>query len=245
MDLTKDKSAKEEPAKVDHDITVKVFPPGPNSQALLKRLGNAIGQSNYLGLYGIALNQGSGPYMMDLDGNVYLDCLAGASVNILGYGNENIPKRLYDIARSMQNTCFPYSPNVHAVELAEHLIRITPGTYPKRVMIGLSGSDSIGGALESVRKYTKKMGIIYFKNAYHGSTGLSQSASGFETLKEGIYPPSSNFISVDFPSTADLAEQTLSKIEEHLAGGKVGGVVAEIIQGDGGIHVPVEGFFQT
>ena len=84
MDLTKDKSAKEEPAKVDHDITVKVFPPGPNSQALLKRLGNAIGQSNYLGLYGIALNQGSGPYMMDLDGNVYLDCLAGASVNILG-----------------------------------------------------------------------------------------------------------------------------------------------------------------
>ena len=245
MDLARNESAKEEPAEVDHDITVKVFPPGPNSQALLKRLGNAIGQSNYLGLYGISLNQGSGPYMMDLDGNVYLDCLAGASVNILGYGNENIPKRLYDIARSMQNTCFPYSPNVHAVELAEHLIRITPGTHPKRVMIGLSGSDSIGGALESVRKYTKKMGIIYFKNAYHGSTGLSQSASGFETLKEGLYPPSSNFISVDFPSTADLAEQTLNKIEEHLAGGKVGGVVAEIIQGDGGIHLPVEGFFQT
>ena len=245
MDRATDKSVQQKPAKVDHDVTVTVLPPGPNSQALLKRLGNAIGRSNYLGLYGIALNQGSGPYMMDLDGNVYLDCLAGASVNILGYGNEGIPKRLYEIACSMQNTCFPYSPNVPAVELAEQLIRITPGTHPKRVMLGLSGSDSVGGALESVRKYTKKMGIIYFKNAYHGSTGLSQSASGFETLKEGLYPPSSNFISVDFPSTADLVEQTLSKIEEHLAGGKVGGVVAEIIQGDAGICVPVEGFFQS
>ena len=94
MDLARDESVKEEPAEVDEDITVKVFPPGPNSPALLKRLGNAIGQFNYLGLYGIALNQGSGPYMMDLDGNVYLDCLAGASVNILGNGNENIPKWL-------------------------------------------------------------------------------------------------------------------------------------------------------
>lgn len=119
MDQATDKSVQEEPAKVDHDVTVTVVPPGPNSQALLKRLGNAIGRSNYLGLYGIALNQGSGPYMMDPDDNVYLDCLTGASINILGYGNEDIPKRLYEITCSMHNTCFPYSPNVHAVELAE------------------------------------------------------------------------------------------------------------------------------
>ena len=56
------------------DVSVPVFPPGPNSQALLKRLDNAIGRTNYVGLYGIGLKKGSGPYMMDLDDNIYLDC---------------------------------------------------------------------------------------------------------------------------------------------------------------------------
>ena len=104
------------------DVSVPVFPPGPNSQALLKRLDNAIGRTNYVGLYGIGLKKGSGPYMMDLDDNIYLDCLAAASVNVLGYGNKEIPMKLYELATSMQNTGFIYSPNIQAVELAENLI---------------------------------------------------------------------------------------------------------------------------
>ena len=227
------------------DVSVPVFPPGPNSQALLKRLDNAIGHTNYVGLYGIGLKKGSGPYMMDLDDNIYLDCLAAASVNVLGYGNEEIPMKLYNLASSMQNTGFIYSPNIQAVELAENLIRITdPVPYPKRVLIGMSGSDSIGGALEAVRKYTKKMGIIHFKNAYHGSTGLSQPASGFGTLNDGIYPPSPEFVSVDFPKTPEQAQLTLSMVKRHLESGKFGGVVAEIFQGDAGVFLPAAGFFE-
>ena len=107
----------------------------------------------------------------------------------------------------------------------------------------MSGSDSIGGALEAVRKYTKKMGIIHFKNAYHGSTGLSQSASGFGTLNKGIYPPSPEFVSVEFPKTSEQAELTLAMIKEHLESGKYGGVVAEIFQGDAGVFLPAAGFF--
>ena len=227
------------------DVSVPVFPPGPNSQALLKRLDNAIGRTNYVGLYGIGLKKGSGPYMMDLDDNIYLDCLAGASVNVLGYGNKEIPMKLYELATSMQNTGFIYSPNIQAVELAENLIRITdPVPHPKRVLIGMSGSDSIGGALQAVRKYTKKMGIIHFKNAYHGSTGLSQSASGFGSLNEGIHPPSPEFVSVDFPKTPEQAELTLAMIKEHLESGRYGGVVAEIYQGDAGVFLPAAGFFK-
>lgn len=227
----------------ESDTSVTVFPPGPKSQDLLKRLKTAIGRTNYIGLYGISLKEGWGPYMKDLDDNVYLDCLAAASVNVLGYGNEEIPTKLYELARSMQNTGFVYTPNIPAVKLAEKLICITPGTHPKRVLLGLSGSDSNGGALEAVRKYTKKLAIIHFKNAYHGSTGLSQSASGFGLLNKGIYPPSSEFIAVDFPTTSEQAKKTLRTIETHLASGKVGGVIAEIFQGDAGIYLPAKGFF--
>ena len=89
------------------------------------------------------------------------------------------------------------------------------------------------------------MGIIHFNNAYHGSTGLSQSASGFGSLNEGIHSPSPEFVSVDFPKTLEQAELTLAMIKEHLESGKCGGVVAEIYQGDAGVFLPAAGFFKT
>ena len=229
-------------------VDVKVFPPGPKSQALLERLDKAIGRTNYTGLYGIVLDVyqgGDGPYMTDLDGNVYLDCLAAASVNVLGYGHEEISKKLEVIASSTQNSGFIYSPNVPAVELAETLISITPGTQAKRVLLGLSGSDSNGGALEAVRKFTHKQGIIHFKNAWHGSTGLSQCASAFGDTNKGIYPPSPKFVAVDFPTTQEKMQEVLDTIQKHLESGRVGGVIAEIIQGDAGIQMPADGFFRA
>ena len=227
-------------------IDMKVFPPGPKSQAMLSRLDNAIGRTNYTGLYGIVLDVyqgGDGPYMTDLDENVYLDCLAAASVNVLGYGRKDIAAKLGAIAGSTQNSGFIYSPNVPAIELAETLINVTPGKQAKRVLLGLSGSDSNGGALEAVRKFTGKQSVIHFKNAWHGSTGLSQCASVFGDTNKGIYPPSPKFLSVDFPTTQKKAEEALHTIQKYLDTGLVGGMIVEIIQGDAGILMPPAGFF--
>ena len=227
-------------------IDVKVFPPGPKSQEMLARLDNAIGRTNYVGLYGIVLDvyqRGEGLYITDLDGNVYLDCLAAASVNVLGYGRKDIAAKLRAITGSMQNSCFAYSPNVPAIELAETLISITPGKHAKRVLLGMSGSDSNGGALEAVRKFTEKLSIIHFKNAWHGSTGLSQRASAFGDNNKGIHPPSSKFLAVDFPTTQEKAEEVLYTVQKYLDTGLVGGMIVEIIQGDAGIQMPPAGFF--
>ena len=228
-------------------ISVSGIPPGQKSQALLKRLEDSISRTNNVGLYGIALESaaGSGPYMKDVDGNAYLDCLAAASVNILGYGQENIAKSLYTVTSSMQNTGFIYSPNTHAVELAEKLISITPGNWPKRVMLGLSGSDSNGGAIEAMRRFTTRKGVIHFKNAYHGSTGLSQQASDFNLLNKGIYLKTPFFASVSFPTTPDEGEAALKKIEKLLCSGIYGGFIAEVFQGDAGVFLPPPGFFRN
>ena len=223
--------------------TVKVSPPGPKSRELLARMKKVIGRSNYFGLYGITIVGGEGAYIVDLDGHVYLDCLAAASCNLLGNSYPQIADVYCQVAKTLQNSCFTYSPNPKAVELAEHLIRITPGEYPKKVLFGLSGSDSCDGAIKAMRKYTRKFALIKFKNDYHGSTGFSQAASGFRTLNEGILAPSSNFITMDYPVTRQQQEQVLEKIEQILVQGQVGGVMAESIQGDAGIHVPVPGFF--
>jgi 4-aminobutyrate aminotransferase-like enzyme len=225
-------------------IHIEASPPGPRSLSILKRMQRVVGRTNYIGLYGIALGGGDGAYVTDVDGNVYLDCLAGATTNVLGYGNAEVAQTYCRIAMELQNSCFPYSPNVHAVELAEQLLRTVPGVAAKKVLIGLSGSDSVGGAIEAMRKFTGRRAIIKFDNAYHGSTGLSQQASGFRALNEGVYPPSPDFISVGFPVTEQQNEQALARIETLLAGGEVGGIIVEPIQGDAGVQVPYRGFLR-
>jgi 4-aminobutyrate aminotransferase len=224
---------------------IKISPPGPNSIELLERMQKVIGRTNYSGLYGITLYKGNGVYITDVDGNTYLDCLTAASSNILGYSYDEVAKAYYNEAIKLQNSCLPYSPNIKAIELAENLIDLVPGNHPKKVLIGLSGSDSCEGAIEAMRKYTGKTAIIKFANAYHGSTGLSQQASGFRTLNSGIYPASSDFINIDYPITKKQSDVSLNEIKNHLKTGKVGGLIIEAIQGDAGIRVPFKGFIQN
>jgi 4-aminobutyrate aminotransferase len=225
-------------------INVKVSPPGPKSLELLENVRKYIGRSNYAGLYGIGLKEGNGIYIEDLDGNIYMDCLTAASSTLLGYSRDEIAKAYYDAALKIQQTCFPYSPNVETLEFAKKISEIAPGDFQKKVLIGLSGSDSICGSIEAARKYTGKMGIISFNFAYHGSTGLSQAASGFRSLNEGIYDMNSpDFIKVAFPVTPEDSESVLKNIESILAFGKTAAVVVEIIQGDAGTLLTPKGFF--
>lgn len=224
-------------------IQVNVSPPGPKSRSSLTRMRKVIGRSNYLGLYGITLVGGEDVYVTDLDGNVYLDCLAGASCNLLGYSHHEIVDVYSQVAKTLQNACFPYSLNQEAITLAETLIDITPGQSPKKVLFGLSGSDACDGAIEAMRKYTQKFALIKFKNDYHGSTGFSQAASGFRTLNAGLFHSSKDFITMDYPVTRHQREQVLHKIEKLLFHGQIGGILAEPIQGDAGMHIPEAGFF--
>jgi len=241
----KNSLALETTSSVKQGISVKVPPPGPKSIALLKDVKKYVGRSNYTGLYNIGLKGGNGVYIEDMDGNVYMDCLTAASSTILGYSHDEIAKAYYDSAVKIQQTTFGYSPNLETVEFAKKLVRIAPGDFPKKALIGLSGSDSVGGSIEAARKYTKKMGIISFDFAYHGSTGLSQAASGFKSLNEGVYDLNDpNFVKVPFPVTQEDSERALKNIESILAFGKTAAIVVEIIQGDGGTLLTPKGFYR-
>jgi len=227
-----------------NQISVTVSPPGPKSLALLEDVKKFTGRSEYCGYYGVGLKSGNGVYIEDMDGNIYLDCLTAASSTLLGYSQDEIAKAYYDTTLKIQQTCFGYSPNIEAIELARKLIEITPGDFEKKVQFGLSGSSSCCGSIEAVRKFTGKMGIISFDFAYHGSTGLSQAASGFRSLNEGIYDLNDpDFVKVKFPVTVAESETTLKNIESVLAFGKTAAVMVEIIQGDGGTLLAPGEFF--
>ncbi len=221
----------------------KVSIPGPGSRYNLNRLNTLIGRSNYTGLFGVTISGGYDNYLVDVDGNEYLDCFSAASTNILGY-SAGIEEVYYKQAKKIQHTAFGYSPNVPALDLAEKLIEIAPGNTPKKVLFGLSGSDACGTAIAATRKYTEKLGIISFKYAYHGATGLSQPASGFDRHSDGLYDPDlPNFAQLDYPTTDRLAEWALDQIA-RLLGEDYGGVLIEPIQGDAGVLFPAPGFLK-
>ncbi len=216
--------------------------PGPRSVEMLTRMRSVIGRASYSGLYGITLTAGVGCYIEDVDGNRYLDCLSAASSCSLGYGQQVLIDAYQQAAERLPQSCFLYSPNEYAIQLAEKLLTITPGSDQHRVMLGLSGSDASGGAVKAVRAWTRNQTIIHFKNDYHGSTGLSQAASTFGNLNEGIIGNSPNFLAFDFPDTPAQATRTLDAIRHCLTRQQAGGILCEAIQGDAGVRVPPTGF---
>ena len=150
--------------------------PGRNSRYLYEK-SKLIGRAQNSCLYGIALQSGNGNHVIDADGNRYLDFLSGAASNTIGYGRGDVVDVYAKTAMRLQHSCFAYSFNKEAIELAEKLIDITPGDFQKKVLFDLSGSSSIDGAIKIARKFTGKKGIISFKNSYHGTTGLSMQAT--------------------------------------------------------------------
>lgn len=222
---------------------VKTPIPGPKSSKLVERMKKVVGIANYAGLYAIVMEKGQGAYLTDADGNTFLDFLSGASNVILGYGRQDIIRAYSDQAKKIQHSCFVYSPNLPAIELAEKLISITPGKFPKKVLFGLSGSSSVDGAIKASRRFTNKPGIIAFKNAYHGNTGLSLQANGFPGLQKGLFL-GKDFYFVDFPINKDQAKKTLADIEKLLKTKEIAAFITEAVQGDGGNVIPPMDFHQ-
>ena len=223
------------PVKVQTNI------PGPKSQELVERAMQVIGQAQYAGLFGIAVTKGEGVYLSDVDGNTYLDFLAGASAVSVGYGRKEIIDTYAKTAEKIQHSCYPYSPNEEALKFAQKLIEVTPGDFEKRVLFGLSGSDGVDAAIKASRKYTGKPKTISFKGGYHGSTGFSLSANGFSGLQQGLFIDD-NFIMASFPRNEEEMTCTLEEIEGYLKKGDVAAMITECIQGDGGNVEPPADF---
>lgn len=218
--------------------------PGPRSVAIRARSDALISRANRMTLYDIALERGEGAVLTDVDGNEYLDCLAGASANVLGHGRSDVLAAYVRQASTLQHSCFAYSPTAAVIELAEHLIATVTSNEPYKVLLGLSGSDVNGAAVEIARRHTGRRGIVKFDWAYHGTTGLSQPASGFNRLNQVIYPSSPEFIEIPFPATENH-EATLRAMRRALSTGTIACVVVEPIQGDAGVRVPPPAFLRS
>src|SRR5690242_2165613 len=163
-------------------------PPGPKAKAIVERQ-NRWSSTSYPKEYPLAIARGQGPMVEDVDGNRYLDFMAGIAVASTGYGHPSVVRAIQDAAARFLHICGSDFYFEGFAALCERLAQLAPGTSKKRVFLSNSGTEAVDGAIKLARHSTGRPAIIAFSGAFHGRTfcGLSLTASKSIQL-EGFAP---------------------------------------------------------
>ncbi|XYH97206.1 diaminobutyrate--2-oxoglutarate transaminase [Sorangium sp. So ce1128] len=121
----------------------------------------------------LALSRAQGVYVEDVEGRVFLDCLAGAGTLALGH---NHPAVIDALMRTLHSGL-----PLHTLDLTtpvkdrfmQDVLGTLPATFARHARIqfcGPTGSDAVEAALKLVRLATGRGTVLAFQGAYHGMT---------------------------------------------------------------------------
>jgi 4-aminobutyrate aminotransferase len=237
---------------------IVVEPPGPKARELLARDTNVLSRS-VVRWYPLVADSGSGCIVKDVDGNEFVDFNSGLVVLAVGHSHPRVVKAIKDQAEKLIHyswTDFYYKP---LVDLGEQLIKITPGSFPKKVFFCNSGAEAIEAAMKAARWHTRKSLFLAYTGSFHGRTFAAMSLTASKPVqRKHFFPlvpetthvpypycyrcpfrlthPECNMWCVDF-----IEEEVLKKYQppEDTAA-----MFIEAIQGEGGYVVPPDDYFQ-
>ena len=237
---------------------IVVPPPGPKARAIVER-DEAWTSTCYIKEYPLVVARGQGVMVEDVDGNRYLDFMAGIAVSSTGYGHPKVVAAVKDAADRFLHICGSDFYYEGMAALCERLARLAPGTSKKRVFLTNSGTEATEGAIKLARYATRRTAIIAFRGAFHGrTTGAVSLTSSKARQHAGFGPllPDVHHIPfayryrcqwcADKPACTrgclDVLEQDL--FARHLDPHDVAAIFVEPIQGEGGYIVPPAGWLR-
>jgi len=226
--------------------------PGPKAQAIVER-DHRVSAPAYGRVYPLVVRQAQGMVVEDVDGNLFLDFMAGIAVASTGHSHPRVVKAIEEQAKKFLHICgsdYYYEP---MVELAEKLNRLAPGPAPKKVFFTNSGAEAVEAAFKLARYHTKRQHVIAFHGAFHGRTlgALSLTASRashrahFGPLIPGVHHLPYGFChrcpyQLTYGSCGiacvDVIEKQLFRYEVRPQ--EVAAIFVEPVQGEGGYIVP-------
>jgi acetylornithine/succinyldiaminopimelate/putrescine aminotransferase len=181
------------------------------------------------------IEKAEGIYMYGRNGKKYIDLISGIAVSNVGHRHPKvvnaIKEQLDKYMHLMVYGEFIQSPQVM---LAERLGQTLPEPL-NNVYFVTSGSEAVEGALKLAKRFTGRTEIIYFDNAYHGSTHGTLSVNGSEHFKQAFRPLLPDTRKLRFNKKEDL----------QLITGKTAAVIIEIIQGEGGVNIPDQDYLKA
>lgn len=204
--------------------------------------------------------QAKGHIISDIDGNRYLDGMAGLWCVNIGHGNEELIEHMSEQAHKMAyfNT-FEDASSAPAAELAAKLSDLCPGSL-NHVFFGTGGSIANDTAIKLVHYYFNMLGkhnkkkVISRDLGYHGSTYLAHTLTGIRPTHEGfdLAPDLVHYVSAPYAyrnagemNEGEFCDHLIKELEAkilELGPENVACFIAEPIMGAGGVIVPPKGY---
>src|ERR1700733_8594362 len=182
---------------------------------------------------------GAGMYLIDENGERYLDLLSGIGVNALGYGHPAVVQTIEQQSRKLVHLSNLY---FHQGQ-AELAMRLTGGTGLARAFFCNSGTESWEAAMKLARAYSAlkrseghAMGtrFLALENSFHGRTMGAVSTTHKDKYREPFQPLVPG---VEFVRFNDVDHLRASFSTEVCA------ILVEAVQGEGGIRPVSQEFF--
>ena len=186
---------------------------------------------------GVRPVRGEHCHLIDEDGTRYLDFASGIAVNLLGHSHPGLIGAIQKQAETLMHVSNLYG-SPQGEKLAQLLV---DHTFADTVFFTNSGAEAVETAIKTARAYHQHQGdttrfeLITFKNAFHGRTMATISASNQEKMHHGFSPLLDGFKYAEF----DDLEAAKALIGPHTAG-----FLVEPIQGEGGIRPASDEFMQ-
>ncbi|HMN09352.1 MAG TPA: acetyl ornithine aminotransferase family protein [Gemmatimonadaceae bacterium] len=237
---------------------IVVPPPGPRARAVVDRDAEWTSHC-YIKEYPLAIARGQGVMVEDIDGNRYLDFMAGIAVASTGYGHPKVVQAIQDAAANFLHICGSDFYYEGMAALCERLSRVAPGPTKKRVFLTNSGTEATEGAIKLARYATRRTAMIAFKGAFHGrSTGAVSLTSSKARQHAGFGPLLPDVHHVDYayryrcrhcadkPACTNACVTSIERdlFARHLDPHDVAAIFVEPVQGEGGYVVPPPGFLR-
>ena len=137
----------------------------------------------------LEIERGEGPYLIDFEGNRYLDFGAGIAVASTGHCHPKVVNAIHAQSQRLIHACAGVAYYSTNIDLADQLGKLL-GQPLSSVFFTQSGTEAVEAAIKLAKYTTKKQGLISFKGGFHGRTlGALSVTTSKEKYRQGYDLP--------------------------------------------------------
>ena len=182
--------------------------------------------------------RGEGVELIDSEGKRYLDFSSGIAVNALGYGDPGLARAM----SAALDTGLIHTSNLYRTAPGERLAEmLTELSFASKVFFCNSGAEANEGAFKFARRWARHTGsnakveIVALRGGFHGRLFASLAATDRPAYRAPFRP---------LAGGVSICERDLTDLNTALDGETVAAVIAEPVQGEGGVRVLDRKFLQ-
>jgi glutamate-1-semialdehyde 2,1-aminomutase len=210
----------------------RVIPGGVNSTV---RAFKAVGGTP------VFVREAHGAYLVDVDGNRYLDYVLSWGPMIAGHAHPAVVEALQRAAE--RGTSYG-TPTEYETELAELIVAAVPSV--EKVRFCSSGTEATANAVRLARGFTGRDKFVKFEGCYHGSADPFLIAAGSSALTMGV-PNSKGVPAATARDTIIVPYNDAAAVRAAFEAnpGEIAAVIVEPYVGNMGLVLPQPGFLRA